>query len=432
MSNNLKRVAFHTLGCKLNFSETSTIGRSLDPSRFIRVDFDDIADIYIINTCSVTEAADKKCRQAIKKSIKKAPDAYIVVVGCYAQLKPEEVTSIPGVDLVLGINERFNLAKYIDRIEKGPENIIQSCNHPDAGGFSSSYSLGDRTRSFLKVQDGCDYHCTYCTIPKARGKSRNQPVKNCVSDAQEIAGHGVKEIVITGVNIGDFGKTSGENFHTLLKELVKVDGIERYRISSIEPNLLTNEIIELVEKESKIVPHFHIPLQSGNNRILGLMKRRYKRELFADRVNSIRKLMPDAAIGADVIVGFPGESDEDFTDTFNFLEGLDLSYLHVFSFSARSNTPAADYPDQIKTETRHMRSKILQKLSEKKKLEFYRSCTGKQYKVLWENTDQDGIISGFTENYIRVVNDSKKYMQGNISMVSLCEIDENGNFTIAT
>ncbi len=428
----MKRVAFHTLGCKLNFSETSTIGRSLDPSRFIRVDFDDVADIYIINTCSVTEAADKKCRQVIKKSIKKAPDAYIVVVGCYAQLKPEEITAIPGVDLVLGINERFDLARYIDRIEKGPENIIQSCNHPDSGGFSSSYSLGDRTRSFLKVQDGCDYHCTYCTIPKARGKSRNQPVKDCVSDAQEIAGHGVKEIVITGVNIGDFGKTSGENFHTLLKELVKVDGIERYRISSIEPNLLTNEIIELVEKESKIVPHFHIPLQSGNNRILGLMKRRYRRELFADRVNSIRKLMPDAAIGADVIVGFPGESDEDFTDTFNFLEGLDLSYLHVFSFSARSNTPAADYPDQIKIETRHKRSKILQKLSEKKKLEFYRRCTGKQYKVLWENTDKDGIISGFTENYIRVVNDSKKYMQGNISMVSLCEIDENGNFTIAT
>ncbi len=432
MDNKMKRVAFHTLGCKLNFSETSTISRSLDPSRFIRVDFNEEADIYIFNTCTVTESADKKCRQAIKKSIKKAPDAYIVVVGCYAQLKPAEITSIPGVDLVLGTGERFNLSKYIDRIEKGPDNVLQSCSDPDSGGFSSSYSLGDRTRSFLKVQDGCDYHCTYCTIPKARGKSRNQSIKDCVSDAQEIAKNGVKEIVITGVNIGDFGKTSGESFFSLLRELVKVDGIERYRISSIEPNLLTDEIIELVQKENRIVPHFHIPLQSGNNRILGLMKRRYKRELFAERVNTIRKLMPDASIGADVIVGFPGESDDDFNDTLNFLDKLDLSYLHVFSFSARENTLAADFPDQLDIETRHKRSKILQKLSEKKKLDFYRRCTGKSYNVLWETTDEDGNISGFTENYIRVVSDSKKYTQGNISRVSLRYLDENGNFTITS
>ncbi len=430
MSNKLKRVAFYTLGCKLNFSETSTIGRSLDPSRFIKVNFEDQADIYIINTCSVTEAADKKCRQAITKCIRKAPEAYIVVVGCYAQLKPQEVTSIPGVDLVLGINERFDIAAYIDRIESGQNNVIQSCKHPDSEGFSSAFSLGDRTRSFLKVQDGCDYLCSYCTIPKARGKSINQPVADCVSNAKEIAGYGIKEIVITGVNIGDFGKTTGENFFSLLKELIKVDGIERYRISSIEPNLLTDEIISLVNNENKLAPHFHIPLQSGNNKILGLMKRRYKRELFADRVNKIRHLMPDASIGADVIAGFPGESDNDFNDTLSFLEGLDLSYLHSFSFSARNNTPAADYPEQVDIETRHRRSKILQKLSEKKKLEFYRRCAGKSYKVLWENTNDRGLISGFTENYIKVVHYSEKDMQGNISRVKLREIDENGNFTI--
>lgn len=430
MSNTKKRVAFHTLGCKLNFSETSTIGRSLDPKKFEKVDFDELADIYIINTCSVTEVADKKCRQAIKKSIKKAPDAIIVVVGCYAQLKPEEVTSIPGVDLVLGINERFDIAKYIDRIESGSESIIQSCMHPDSGAFSSSYSLGDRTRSFLKVQDGCDYPCSYCTIPKARGKSRNQSIAACVIDAEEIASHGIKEIVITGVNIGDFGKSTGENFYSLLKELVKVEGIERYRISSIEPNLLTNEIISLVESEKKLVPHFHIPLQSGSNRILGLMKRRYKRELFEERVNSIKSKMPDAAIGVDVIVGFPGESETDFNDTLNFLRGLDVSYLHAFSFSARSSTPAAGYSEQVNMETRHIRSKILQKLSESKRLEFYRKCTGKSYDVLWENMNNDGIISGFTENYIRVSHRSVSDMHGKISRVSLKEIDENGNFTV--
>lgn len=432
MDNKMKRVAFHTLGCKLNFSETSTIGRSLDPGRFKRVDFDEEADIYIFNTCTVTGAADKKCRQAIKKSINKAPDAYIVVVGCYAQLKPDEITSIPGVDLVLGTGERFNLSGYIDRIEKKTDNVIQSCSDPDSGGFSSSYSLGDRTRSFMKVQDGCDYKCTYCTIPKARGKSRNQSVKDCVSDALEIAKNGVKEIVITGVNIGDFGKTSGESFFSLLRELVKVDGIERYRISSIEPNLLTDEIIALVEKEDSIVPHFHIPLQSGNNRILGLMKRRNNRELFAERVNTIRKIMPDAAIGADVITGFPGESDNDFNDTLSFLNGIDLSYLHVFSFSARKNTPAAAFPDQVDMDTRRKRSKVLQRLSEKKKLDFYRRCAGKSYNVLWETTDDNGIISGFTENYIRVVSDSKKYTQGNISRVSLRYLDENGNFIITS
>jgi threonylcarbamoyladenosine tRNA methylthiotransferase MtaB len=428
----MKRVAFHTLGCKLNFSETSTISRSLDPSRFERVDFDSEADIYIFNTCTVTEAADKKCRQAIKKSIKKSPDAYIIVVGCYAQLKPDEITSIPGVDLVLGTNERFNISKYIDRIEKGAENVIQSCSDPDSGAFFSSYSLGDRTRSFLKVQDGCDYHCTYCTIPKARGKSRNQSITDCVSDAREIAKNGVKEIVITGVNIGDFGKSSGEDFYSLLKELVKVDGIERYRISSIEPNLLTDEIISLVKEEERILPHFHIPLQSGNNRILGLMKRRYRRELFADRVKTIRKVMPDAGIGADVIAGFPGESDNDFNDTLSFLEGIDLSYLHAFSFSARENTPAANFPDQVNIATRHKRSKILQKLSEKKRMDFYRRCTGKNYKVLWEHTDENDIISGFTENYIRVADGSKKYTQGNISRVTLQYLDENGNFTVTS
>jgi threonylcarbamoyladenosine tRNA methylthiotransferase MtaB len=430
MSNIIKRVAFYTLGCKLNFSETSTIGRSMDPDKFTRVDFEEKADIYIINTCSVTEAADKKCRQVIKKSIKKAPDAYIIVVGCYAQLKPEELTSIPGVDLVLGINERFDISSYIDRVESGFDNIIQSCDNPDSGGFSSSYSLGDRTRSFLKVQDGCDYPCSYCTIPKARGKSKNQSINDCVSDAEEIARYGVKEIVITGVNIGDFGKSTGEDFHSLLKELIKVKGIERYRISSIEPNLLTDEIISLVERESKIVPHFHIPLQSGSNRILGLMKRRYKREVFADRVKAIRKKMPDAAIGADVIVGFPGETDKDFNDTLKFLRPYDLSYLHAFSFSARPDTPAAGLPGQIKTEVKHLRSKSLQQLSENKKLEFYKKSTGKSYNVLWEKSQENGLIYGFTENYIRVVCRSESATQGKISSVRLKEIDENGNFTV--
>lgn len=424
-----KKVAFHTLGCKLNFTETSTIARSLSGERFEKVSFDEQADIYVINTCSVTGAADKKCRQVIKKTINQSPGAYIIVVGCYAQLKPEEITSIPGVDLVLGTNEKFDLAGYIDRIEESIAETVNSCEPVSESMFKPSYSLSDRTRSFLKVQDGCDYLCSYCTIPFARGKSRNQPVSECLRQAKEIADSGIREIVITGVNIGDFGKSTGESFIDLLRALVKVDGIERIRISSIEPNLLTDDIIELVASEPKLMPHFHIPLQSGCNRTLGRMKRRYTRELFSDRISSIRKIMPDAGIGADVIVGFPGETEEDFASAREFLENTDLSYLHVFTFSPRANTPAAEMNDQVLPVTRNSRSKALQRLSEKKRVEFYRRCTGKQFRVLWEGVDEDS-ISGFTENYIRVTGPAAIYGQGEIDPVKLLKLDPKGNFVI--
>lgn len=424
-----KKVAFHTLGCKLNFTETSTIARSLDEERYERVSFDDPADIYVINTCSVTGSADRKCRQVIKKTIAHSPGAYIVVVGCYAQLKPEEISSIPGVDLVLGTNEKFNLSAYIERIEKTYASPVHSCEPVSGSIFTPSFSLADRTRSFLKVQDGCDYHCSYCTIPMARGESRNQPVSECIAQAGEIARSGIKEVVLTGVNIGDFGKSTGETLFDLLNELCKVDGIERIRISSIEPNLLTDEIINLVAENQKLLPHFHIPLQSGCNRTLGQMRRRYTRELFGERVASIRKLIPDAGIGADVIVGFPGENEEDFLSAREFLEKTDLSYLHVFTFSPRSNTPAASMEGQVNGETAVKRSQSLHRLSEKKRLDFHRRCIGKSYNVLWENRDEKGIISGFTGNYIRVTAHGDDNHPGKISNVTLLRMDENGNFT---
>ncbi len=426
-----KKVAFYTLGCKLNFSETSTIARSLDPEMYKKVEYEDGADIYIINTCSVTDSADKKCRQIINKTVRKSPEAYIIVVGCYAQLKPEEVTSIKGVDLVLGVNERFNLASYMGKVESQQTIEKLSCSEPGETGFNSSYSLGDRTRSFLKVQDGCDYMCAYCTIPIARGNSRNQSIENCIDDARIVASQNIKEIVITGVNIGDFGRSTGENFYSLLKELVKVDGIDRYRISSIEPNLLSSDIIKLVEKEPKLLPHFHIPLQSGSNKILKLMKRRYMREVFADRIETIRELMPLAAIGADVIVGFPGENEADFADTYDFIADLDISYLHAFSYSARDNTPAASFKDQVDIGERHRRSKMLQKLSESKRLTFSRKCIGKDFNVLWENSHKDGVLSGFTENYIRVSTVIGEEMKGKISRIKLKDLDENGNFIVS-
>ena len=344
---NKKKIAFHTLGCKLNFAETSTIARSFPEDEFERVPASQKADIYIINTCSVTDVADKKCRQAIKKFIHRSPGAFIAVAGCYAQLNPTEIASIPGVDLVMGINERFDIAGYIKDSYKKGRAEIHSCELSSADRFMHSYSAGDRTRSFLKVQDGCDYKCTYCTIPLARGKSRNPGIKTLVEETEAIAARGVKEIVLTGVNTGDFGKSTGESFISLLRELIKVPGIERFRISSIEPNLLTDDLIEMCASESGIMPHFHIPLQSGSDKILGLMRRRYNRDLFAGRIKLIKENIPFAGIGADVIIGFPGENESDFTDTYNFLKDLPLSYLHVFPFSERPGTIAVALPDKV-------------------------------------------------------------------------------------
>lgn len=424
-----KKIAFHTLGCKLNFAETSTISRSFPEDQFERVPAGSKADIYVINTCSVTDTADRKCRQAIKKFIHQSPEAVIAVVGCYAQLNPDEIASIPGVDLVLGTSEKFDAARYLGNFTKKDAPEIYSCGIrlPDA--FFPSFSAGDRTRSFLKVQDGCDYKCSYCTIPAARGKSRNQEIKSITEEAERIALKGIKEIVITGVNIGDFGKTTGDTFTSLMRELIKVDGIERYRISSIEPNLLTDELIELTAGSPKILPHFHIPLQSGSDKILGLMRRRYKRELFARRVDSVRKLMPLAGIGADVIVGFPGESDQDFEDTFSFLNSMDLSYLHVFNFSERPGTPAASMKDKVQFRTREVRSKRLIGLSDRKHEEFCRMNIGLTSQVLFEHTKREGMITGFTANYIGTVMPWKSSLAGNIRTVKLTGIDTSGRMT---
>jgi threonylcarbamoyladenosine tRNA methylthiotransferase MtaB len=339
---NIKKVAFHTLGCKLNFSESSTIARDFTEKGYKRVSFSEHADVYVINTCTVTDMADKKCKQAVKKVIRQNPNAVVAVIGCYAQLKPEEIKNIDGVDIVLGANEKFKLFQYIENKDNIMEPVIHSCEIDSVTQFDSAYSSGDRTRSFLKVQDGCNYPCTYCTIPNARGKSRNDSIENTIKQAQEIAAKGFKEIILTGVNIGDFGRTTDETFFDLIKELDKVDGIERYRISSIEPNLLNDEILEFVANSKKFLPHFHIPLQSGSNDILALMKRRYNREKFANRVEKIKQLMPNAFIGVDVIVGFPGETDEKFMETYQFIELLDISFLHVFSYSVRSGTPAEE------------------------------------------------------------------------------------------
>jgi len=395
-----KKVAFHTLGCKLNFAESSTISRSFPGDRFERVPANSKADIYVINTCSVTDAADRKCRQAIKKFISLSPEALIAVVGCYAQLKPQEISAIPGVDLVLGTNEKFDIAEYLNNFKKKSAPEIHSCDLNSSNAFHQSFSLGDRTRSFLKVQDGCDYSCSYCTIPKARGISRNPEISSIVSEAEKIAESGIKEIVLTGVNIGDFGRSTGNSFHELLQKLIKVDGIERYRISSIEPNLLTDEIIEMAARKRKILPHFHIPLQSGSNKILGLMRRRYNRELFADRINVIRKKIPDAGIGADVIVGFPGETATDFEDTYKFLKDLTLTYLHVFTFSERPGTPAEKMPDKVIHEEKDARSKRLISMSDDKSLDFYRQNIGTETQVLFERSRSEGSITGFTSNYI--------------------------------
>jgi threonylcarbamoyladenosine tRNA methylthiotransferase MtaB len=403
-----RTVAFHTLGCKLNFSETSTLSRMLENEGFEKKSFDDLADVYVINTCSVTDNADKECRQLVRRIQRKSPESLVVITGCYAQLKPKEIASIPGVDLVLGAAEKFNIGQHLKELSKGDSARICSCDVDDVTGFTSSWSVNDRTRTFLKVQDGCDYTCSFCTIPMARGKSRSNTVKEVLENVQQLAGNGVKEIVLTGVNLGDFGKgphgakQHEESFCELVQALDNTEGILRYRISSIEPNLLTNDIVELVANSNKFMPHFHIPLQSGSNRILGLMRRRYKNELYAERVNLIKTLMPHCAIGVDVIVGFPGESEEDFMETFDFLHQLDVSYLHVFTYSERDNTKALEITPVVPVATRHQRNKTLRNLSYMKMQYFSQLHAGQIRKVLFEGHSKDGMIEGYTDNYIRV------------------------------
>jgi threonylcarbamoyladenosine tRNA methylthiotransferase MtaB len=403
-----KTVAFHTLGCKLNYSETSTLSRTLEADGFVQMDFEEKADVYVINTCSVTENADKECRYLVRKIQRRAPESLVVITGCYAQLKPKEIAEIEGVDLVLGAAEKFNLAKHLSELTKGDSAKICSCDIEEVEGFHSSYSLNDRTRTFLKVQDGCDYNCAFCTIPLARGHSRSDSIEGVLRNVRELAATGTKEIVLTGINLGDFGKgfdggkKREESFYELVQELEKVEGIDRYRISSIEPNLLTNEIIEFVAASKKFMPHFHIPLQSGSNKILGAMRRRYQRELYVDRVARIKELMPHCCIGVDVIVGFPSESDEDFKDTFDFLHGLDVSYFHVFTYSERSNTLALDIKPVVPMHTRHERNKSLRNLSYQKMQYFTEQHHGQTRKVLFEKAPHNGMMEGYTDNYIKV------------------------------
>jgi threonylcarbamoyladenosine tRNA methylthiotransferase MtaB len=402
-----RSVAFHTLGCKLNFSETSTLSRLLEADGFEKKDFDDNADVYVINTCSVTDNADKECRQLVRRIQRKAPQSLVVITGCYAQLKPNEIAAIPGVDLVLGAAEKFNITQHLKELHKNDAAKICSCDIEEVSGFNSSYSLSDRTRTFLKVQDGCDYNCSFCTIPMARGKSRSDTIDNVLGSAVELAAKGVKEVVLTGVNLGDFGKGFSsekhtENFYQLIQALDNVEDIERYRISSIEPNLLTNEIIEFVAQSKKFMPHFHIPLQSGSNKILGLMRRRYRSELYAEKVATIKQLIPYCAIGVDVIVGFPSEDENAFNETFAFLHELDISYLHVFTYSERDNTKALDIKPVVPIHTRHERNKVLRNLSYQKMQYFTTQHANETRKVLFEAHNKNGMMEGYTDNYIRV------------------------------
>ena len=405
-----RTVAFHTLGCKLNFSETSTLSRMLESEGFEKKEFDELADVYVINTCSVTDNADKECRQLIRRIQRKSPESLVIITGCYAQLNPKEISKIPGVDLVLGAAEKFNITRYIKELSKGDPAKICSCDIENVSGFHSSYSIHDRTRTFLKVQDGCDYNCSFCTIPLARGKSRSDSINHVLKNAEHLASQGIKEIVLTGVNLGDFGKNDASNnskekkedLFELIKALEKVKGIQRYRISSIEPNLLTNKIIEFVANSNKFMPHFHIPLQSGSNKILGLMRRRYKRELYADRVNLIKTLMPHCCIGADVIVGFPSETDEDFKETFDFLHSLNISYLHVFTYSEREHTHAVSIRPVIPMNVRHERNKSLRNLSYMKMQYFTERHKGQVRKVLFEGHNKNEMMEGYTDNYIKI------------------------------
>lgn len=428
----MKKVAFYTLGCKLNFAETSTIARSFEEEGYIRVDFDDPADIYVINTCSVTENADKQFKQIVRKALKTNPKAFLAAVGCYAQLKPEELASVDGVDLVLGAKEKFNITQYIDDLTKNNEGVVHSCEIAETDFYVGSYSIGDRTRAFLKVQDGCDYKCTYCTIPMARGISRSDTIENILSNAKKISDKGIKEIVLTGVNIGDYGKGEFGNkkhehtFLELVQALDKVEGIERLRISSIEPNLIKDETIDFIAQSNSFVPHFHIPLQSGSNEILKKMKRRYLRELYVSRVAKIREVMPDACIGVDVIVGFPGETDELFLETYYFLNDLDISYLHVFTYSERDNTEAVLMDGVVPDEVRAKRSKMLRGLSAKKRNAFYESQLGKEKTVLFESDNKQGYIHGFTENYVKVKAPWDPALVNTLQKVRLTKIDVDG------
>jgi len=432
-----KKVAFYTLGCKLNFSETSTIARRFKDEGFTRVDFSDVADIYVINTCSVTENADKRFKTVVKQAQKANADAFVAAVGCYAQLKPQELADVNGVDLVLGATEKFKITDYLNDLSKNDFGEVHSCDINDADFYVGSYSIGDRTRAFLKVQDGCDYKCTYCTIPLARGISRSDALDNVLENAKEISSKGIKEIVLTGVNIGDYGKGEFGNkkhehtFLELVKALDKVEGIERLRISSIEPNLLKNETIDVVSKSRAFVPHFHIPLQSGHNTILKLMKRRYMRELYVDRVAKIKEVMPHACIGVDVIVGFPGETDAYFLETYNFLNALDVSYLHVFTYSERDNTEAASFENVIPKNVRSKRSKMLRGLSVKKRRAFYENQIGSSRTVLFESDNKEGYIHGFTENYIKVKAPWDPALVNTLHQVSLTKIDDDGLVRIA-
>ena len=427
-----KKVAFHTLGCKLNFSETSTIARDFQSNGFKKVDFSDPADIYVINTCSVTENADNRFKLIVKQALTANSDAFIIAIGCYAQLKPQELSNIYGVDLVLGAKEKFNIMDYIDDLSKYDACKIHSCEIDEADFYVGSFSYGDRTRAFLKVQDGCDYKCTYCTIPLARGISRSDRLENILKNAKDISSKGIKEIVITGVNIGDYGKGEFGNkkhrhtFLDLIKELDGVEGINRLRISSIEPNLLKNESIEFVSKSNSFVPHFHIPLQSGSNFILKRMKRRYLREIYEDRVDQIKKIMPHACIGVDVIVGFPGETEDMFLETYNFLNRLDISYLHVFTYSERQNTEAASMSGVISTNLRKKRSKLLRGLSVKKRRSFYEKSIGSKQTVLFEGENKSGYIQGFTENYIKVRYPWDPNLVNTLHDIVLKEIDQDG------
>jgi threonylcarbamoyladenosine tRNA methylthiotransferase MtaB len=427
-----KKVAFHTLGCKLNFSETSTIARSFEEEGFQKVAFADKADMYVINTCSVTENADKQFKQIVKKALKTNPEAFVAAIGCYAQLKPNELAAVDGVDLVLGATEKFKITDYINSLSKNDFGEVHSCEIVEADFYVGSYSIGDRTRAFLKVQDGCDYKCTYCTIPLARGISRSDTLKNVLQNAHEISAKGIKEIVLTGVNIGDYGKGEFGNkkhehtFYQLVTALDKVSGIERLRISSIEPNLLKNETIDFVAESNCFVPHFHIPLQSGSNEVLRLMRRRYQKELYADRVSRIKKVMPHACIGVDIIVGFPGETDEHFLETYQFLNELDVSYLHVFTYSERANTLAADMKGAVPKNVRSKRSKMLRGLSVKKRRAFYESQLKTRRTVLFESENKKGYIYGFTENYVKVRAPWNPELVNTLMEVTLDRIDSDG------
>lgn len=434
-----KTVAFHTLGCKLNFSETSAIGRLFAEKGFVKKDFSEAADVYVINTCSVTENADKETKSIVKNALKNNPEAFVAVVGCYAQLKPEEIAKIEGVDVVLGASEKFKLLNYINLSQKSTHAEVHNCDIDDVNFFVDAYSVGDRTRSFLKVQDGCDYSCTFCTIPLARGSSRSDTIDNVIANAKKIAASGVKEIVLTGVNIGDFGhgqlvevdgrKKREQNFFDLVKALDTIEGIERFRISSIEPNLLSNEIIEFVSHSKKFVPHFHIPLQSGSNTILKKMKRRYLRELYAERVSTIKSLMPNCCIGVDVLVGFPGETDVEFNETYEFLNQLDISYLHVFTYSERANTPAAEMEGVVPMTVRKQRNKMLRILSAKKLRSFYEKNLNTTREVIFEHENRNGFMYGYSDNYVKVKLPYNASLVNKITSISISSFDEEGLIT---